>query len=94
MNKAKSQALKERTESPREHFTMLRFLLKPKGAARWHDKQAKKAKAGKPSFIDELEAHKAEGASFDSGTWKPKHKGQSFIDALEAHKAASAGKFR
>jgi hypothetical protein len=44
-------------------------------------------KMGKKSFIDELEAHKAEARSFDDGTWKPKKKGQSFIDALEAHKA-------
>jgi hypothetical protein len=49
------------------------------------NKIAKKMK--KPSFIDTLEAHKAEAASFDNGTWKPKYKGQSFIDALEAHKA-------
>lgn len=49
---------------------------------------------GKGSFIEELEAHKARGASFDNGTWKPAHKGQTFIQALEAHKADSAGRFR
>jgi hypothetical protein len=38
-------------------------------------------------FMKALDAHKAEGASFDNGTWRPKRKGQSFIEALEAHKA-------
>ena len=46
------------------------------------------------SFIDRLEAHKAEGQSFDNGTWKPKYKGQTFIQALEEHKRKSAGEFR
>lgn len=39
------------------------------------------------SFIDRLEAHKAEARSFDNGTWKPKRKGQTFIQALEEHKS-------
>lgn len=39
------------------------------------------------SFTTRLEAHKAEGKSFDDGTWKPKKKGESFIQALERHKS-------
>lgn len=46
-----------------------------------------KGMGGKGSFIDRLEKHKAEAASFDNGTWKPKKKGESFIDALERHKS-------
>lgn len=46
-----------------------------------------KGMGGKGSFIEKLEAHKREAASFDNGTWKPKKKGESFIDALERHKA-------
>ena len=43
-------------------------------------------KVKKESFITRLEKHKAEGRSFDNGTWKPAYKGQSFIDALNSHK--------
>lgn len=43
-------------------------------------------KKSKKSFIERLEAHKAEAASFDNGTWKPSKKGESFIQALERHK--------
>ena len=50
---------------------------------------APKKMAAKGGFIEKLEKHKAEGRSFDDGTWKPKKKGQSFIEALEAHKADS-----
>jgi hypothetical protein len=52
-------------------------------------KMAPKKMAAKGGFIEKLEKHKAEGRSFDDGTWKPKKKGQSFIEALEAHKADS-----
>ena len=38
-------------------------------------------------FTKALESHKAQGASFDSGKWKPAYKGQTFIEALESHKA-------
>lgn len=50
-------------------------------------KKKKMAKKMKQSFIERLEAHKAEGASFDNGTWRPSRKGQTFIQALEEHKA-------
>lgn len=43
--------------------------------------------SSKGGFIEKLEKHKAEGASFDNGTWKPSKKGESFIQALERHKA-------
>ncbi len=48
---------------------------------------AKPKKDNRVSFTKQLEDHKAEGASFDNGTWKPKYKGQSFIQALEEHKS-------
>lgn len=47
----------------------------------------KLAKKMKRSFIERLEAHKAERESFDNGTWRPKRKGQTFIEALEEHKS-------
>ena len=48
--------------------------------------QKRRGMASKGGFIERLEAHKAEGRSFDDGTYKAK-KGQSFTQALEAHKA-------
>lgn len=51
------------------------------------DHTRKGYKPDKGSFIDRLEAHKREAASFDNGTWKPSKKGESFIDALERHKS-------
>lgn len=51
------------------------------------DHTRKGYKPDKGSFIDRLEAHKREAASFDNGTWKPSKKGESFINALERHKS-------
>lgn len=57
-------------------------------------KMKHKSMASKGGFIERLEAHKAEGNSFDNGTWKPTRKGESFIQALERHKAADNDEFR
>lgn len=52
-----------------------------------HFKMSGQTKKTKASFIDRLEAHKREAASFDDGTWKPSKKGETFIQALERHKS-------
>ncbi len=54
-----------------------------------HYPSNKPEKVGKKkgSFMKALDAHKAKGASFDNGTWKPSYKGETFIQSLEKHKS-------
>lgn len=80
--------------TPKKDFEEIRKTMGDKSAIEFVKASGRKVSTSKKklakkmkSYIQRLEEHKAEGASFDNGTWRPKRKGQTFIEAIEEHKS-------